>query len=61
MTSQFRSKMAEMEDLQREINVRTRDSTRLQELRRTLERNRDSFNAVSVAKNEGNGPKKNGQ
>ena len=47
MANQFRQKLAEMDDMQRQIGVRSRDSNRLQELRRALERNRENINAVS--------------
>ncbi|KAL7074241.1 hypothetical protein ACQ4LE_006634 [Meloidogyne hapla] len=48
MAAQFRVKLVEMDDLQREIVVRSRDSSRLQDLRRTLEHNRENMNTVSV-------------
>jgi len=48
MAARFRVKLVEMDDLQREIIVRSRDSSCLQDLRRTLERSRENLNAVSV-------------
>jgi hypothetical protein len=47
MANQFRQKLTEMDDMQRQIGLRSRDSNRLQELRRALERNRENINAVS--------------
>uniref|UniRef100_A0A183CEW3 NADAR domain-containing protein n=1 Tax=Globodera pallida TaxID=36090 RepID=A0A183CEW3_GLOPA len=47
MSSQFRTKMGELDDLQQHISVRSRDSSRLQELRRTLERTRDQLEKSS--------------
>lgn len=47
MATQFRFKLVEMDELQREIVVRSRDSSRLQELRRALVRNRENLNTVS--------------
>uniref|UniRef100_A0A915MHS2 RRM domain-containing protein n=2 Tax=Meloidogyne TaxID=189290 RepID=A0A915MHS2_MELJA len=46
MAARFRVKLVEMDDLQREIIVRSRDSSCLQDLRRTLERSRENLNAV---------------
>lgn len=46
MAAQFRVKLVEMDDLQREIVVRSRDSSRLQDLRRTLEHNRENMNTI---------------
>ncbi|KAL3124644.1 hypothetical protein niasHT_009231 [Heterodera trifolii] len=43
MSSHFRTQMSELDEMQQQINVRSRESSRLQELRRTLERTRDQL------------------